>query len=246
MDHTMNSTINGTINGTVKHALLVLQLIFALIFGVSFIASFFLVDNIAASSKQAVTQKVISMTQQKALFAEEILRSKAAEKYLQTHQREALQQELTRFKQDPDTYVSAIVEGSSHIAKPLPASKNPLTHNLLEKIFTWKSSLKSYFTATFTDLVFDLRIFLFSNALGLLIAAWMIWHLAQLNNNMVVVSIILTISIILSSMSYVDRNWFYTILLKNYAGWAYPMGIISLCTWLCFEYFKENKTRAKG
>src|SRR5690606_14595556 len=119
-----------------------------------------------------------------------------------------------------------------------------LKNALLEKIFAWKKGLKAYFNKTFSRLVLDIRIFLLSNVIALLVAALICYKQAALGKDALVVSAILTAVIAVSALSYLNQNWFFTILLNSYAGYGYIGGILATTAWLYYQYYTERNQKA--
>ncbi len=226
-----------------KKLLITVQLIFALIFGAMLMGSFFVVEDIQDKSRDQITEKVVQSISSKLTFAEEVLNSKAASNYLKDYQIETIREEINSYKSDPSSYVESVVqdESKSEVIPPLLASKNPLKNLLLEKIFSWKKNLKNYFNKTFDHLVFDIRLFITSNIVALLGAAFACYRQSTLGKDAIAISTILTIAIALSSIGYLDQNWFYSILLNSYAGYGYPLTILSTTAYIYYQYYKNER-----
>ena len=149
-----------------RQLLLSIQILFIMVFSVALISSFFVVDSIRERSTDAVTDKVVHFVSSKIEIAEELINSKAASNYLADYQMEAIRDEINDFRENPSDYVEAMTldESKTQIVPPDLLSKNPLKNKLVEKIFSWKSSIKTYFEKTFDGLILDIRIFLISTS----------------------------------------------------------------------------------
>lgn len=229
-----------------KKILITIQLLFIAVFSVAFIASFFVVDSIKANSRALITDIVVAKVSSKIALSEELLNSKAASIYLADYQRETIVEEINSFKLSPYDYVESLtLNESESIESPSPLkSKNPLKNALFKKIFGWKKELKNYFNKAFSGLIIDIRIFIASNVIALVIAAIACYKQAALGRDSLIVSAILTGVIALSTLSYVDQNWFFTILLNNYYGYGYLLGILLTTAWLYFEYHNNRDAKS--
>ncbi len=225
-----------------RNLLLSTQVIFFFVFVIAFIASFFVVDDLQEKSKVAVTEKVVVSTSSNVAFVEELLNSKAATTYLADYQLETIHEEIDTFKGDPYRYVESLTldEAQTTIIPPDLKSNNPLKNALMEKVFSWKSGIKDHFNKTFEGLVTDIRIFIVSNIFALLVAALVCYKQNTLGKESMVVSSILTGVIALSSLSYLDQNWLFTIILNSYSGYSYPVGILMTTLWLYYEYYSRR------
>lgn len=221
-----------------KKLLLTTQILFSVIFLAGFVASFFVVESILENSKSVITDKVVASVSGKVAFAEEALNSKIASKVLAEYQIETIREEIGEFTSDPYQYVEAVVMDSrkTEVIPPELISKNLLKNKLITKVYSWKVSLKGYFEKTFNSLVWDIRIFLMSNVIALLIAAFVCFKGKGLGKEALAVSVILTAVVALSALTYLNQNWLYTILLNNYGGYGYPVGILCTSGWLIYEY----------
>ncbi len=225
-----------------KKVLIGFQSAFLLLFLGTLVSSFFIVDKIAENSKAIVTEKVVSGTKSKIALVEEAINSRIAEKILKPYQLEAIKAEISAYQEDPYQYISSLTLDSTQtqISSIEIDSKNSLTNKLLEKISSWKQSLKTYFELTFSGLIRDIRIFLLSNVIGLLIALVVSVKSEQIGKRALAISVIMSFAIAISALTYLNQNWLYTILLNSYAGYSYPIGIFLTSLWLGFEYFKER------
>lgn len=219
-----------------------MQITFAFVFVVAFIASFLVVDELKARSKVAVTEKVVVSTSSQIARAEELLNSKAATKYLAGHQLEVIREEIEGYKGDPYGYVESLTlnEARTTIIPPDLKSSNPLKNAFLNKVFSWKLGIRDHFTKTFEGLERDVRIFIMSNIIALLMAAFVCYKQHSLGRESMVVSSILTGVVALSSLTYLDQNWQVTIILNSYSGYGYPIGILTTTIWLYYEYYKAK------
>ena len=225
-----------------KNVLIGCQLLFSFLFAIALISNFFTVDDIANKSRKVITNKVVKEIDSKVNLAEEVLATKAAKTYLETYQIEAISEEIVEFRRNPHRYVEAVTLSSSETSL-IPVemrSDNPLKNRLMGRIFLWKTSIKEHFENTFGGLVKDIHIFLFTNMMGLAIAAAIGIKSTSLGKSATTVSLILTFTIVISALGYMDKNWFYTILLNNYAGYSYPLGVFVTTLWLCYEYYKDR------
>jgi len=213
-----------------------IQLFFIGLFTIAFISSFFLVEPIKERSKNAVTDKVVHSISSKVSIAEELLNSKAASKYLADYQIEAIREEIDQFKSAPYDYIEAMTLDASktHIAPPEASDPNPLKKMFLEKIFSWKTSIKAYFKNTFDGLVFDILAFLVSNIIALSIAAFISYNNQLLGRETIIVNTILTSVVALSSLLYINQDWFFTILLNSYTGYGYLLLVLIMTAWLYY------------
>ncbi len=229
-----------------KKLLVGFQLLFATIFLGAFVVSFFVLDGIKESSKIIITEKVVDKVSSNVAVAEEILHSNAAANMLADYQRSAIFDEINDFKKNPVEYVEALTldEEKTQVIPPGLSSNNPLKNALIEKIFGWKLSLKRYFQETFSGLVVEIRIFLASNVVALLIAAFVCVKGKMLGRDAIIISTLLTAVIALSALNYVNQNWFYTILLNSYSGYGYIIGILSTTAWLYYQYLSARKENA--
>jgi len=221
-----------------RRALLSIQTVFIVVFFIAFVVSFFVVEHIEEKSRVLVTDKVVQGTTSKIDFAEELLNSKASVMYLKKYQIEVIRKEIDIFRADPHIYVESVVVGNKNTgAVPLEFhTNNPLKAALFEKIFSWKQGLKSYFDKTFARLIVDVRIFLGTNVVALLIAVFICFKAPALGNRAMALSIIITLATALSALSYINDSWLIKILLNSYAGYGYTGGIAFLTGWLYFEY----------
>jgi len=221
-----------------RKALLSIQTIFIAVFFIAFIVSFFVVENIEEKSRVLVTEKVVQGTSSKIDFAEELLNSKAANMYLKDYQIDVIRKEIGTFRTDPYSYVESVTigSGSAGVIPPEFQTNNPLKAALFEKIFSWKQGLKSYFDKTFSRLITDIRIFLGTNVVALLIAAFICFKAPALGNRAMALSTIVTIATALSAFSYINESWLINIILNSYAGYGYAGGIAFLTGWLYLEY----------
>ena len=221
-----------------RKVLLSTQAIFMAIFLITFVASFFVVDKIEKESRSFVTEKVVKGTSSKIDLAEEVLNSKAARKYLKDYQINVIHKEIDTFKTNPHSYVESLTmaKGNAQVLPPALKTNNPFKAALFKKIFSWKQGLKSYFNKTFSGLIIDIRIFLGTNVIALLIAAFICLKATSLGNRAMVLSTIITIVTGLSVISYINENWLINILLNSYAGYGYSVGIVIFTIWLYLEY----------
>ncbi|MGH1429390.1 MAG: hypothetical protein ACRBEE_15750 [Arenicella sp.] len=227
-----------------RKSLLIIQIVFLLGFITTFIASFYAVDNIKEKSKSIISEKIVSSATSKIAFTEELLHSKAAEKYLKNYQIETIREEMESFKTNPKGYVESLTlsETKTVIAPPELNSRNPLKNALLTKIYSWKSDIRKHFNRTFSALITDIRIFIVSNIISLLAAVIICYKQRSLGKRSFAISLILTIVVALSSLTYLSKDWLFSIIINSYAGYGYPLGIAILTFWLCFEYFKSLKS----
>lgn len=227
-----------------RKALLTIQSISILVFLIAFITSFFVVNQIEEKSRVLVTEKVTQGTMSKVGFAEEVLNSKAANMYLEDYQIDVIRSEIDAFKNDPYGYVESVTmnrEGENVLTLEF-RSANPLKTALFEKLFHWKQGLKSYFNKTFSGLIVEIRIFLGTNVIALLIAAFICFKSPSLGNRAMALSTIITVATALSAFSYLNESWLINILLNSYAGYGYAGGIAFLTGWLYLEYAeRQNK-----
>ena len=231
---------------TMRKVLLFTQAIFIVVFSIAFVVSFFVVDKIEKESRLLVTEKVVRGTSSKIELAEEALNSKIAEMYLKDYQIEVIRKEIDTFKTNPYNYVESLTIGAENVAV-VPAefeTNNPLKAALFEKIFSWKQGLKAYFNKTFSGLIIDIRIFLGTNAIALLIAAFVCFKAESLGNRSMALSTIITIATVLSAFSYINENWLINVLLNSYAGYGYAGGIALLTGWLYLEYSDRQTKNA--
>lgn len=214
-----------------------------MVFLVAFISTFLMVESIQETSKKQITEKIVIKTSPNVDIAEEAINSQAGSKYLAKYQREVIQAEINNFKQNPTGYIEEITldESQSNVIPPVLQSGNPLKNAFLEKIFGWKNDLKTHFNQTFSQLIIDIRIFLISNVMALLIAAFICYKKDQLGKDAFFISKILTVIIAFSSLSYFDQNWFFTILLNRYYGYGYIFGIFITTAWVYYQYQKNKK-----
>jgi len=221
----------------VHKTLLPIQLAFIVLFVIAFISSFFVVEPLKEQSRVSVTEKVVSSVSSKVAIAEELLNSKAASKYLADYQIEAIRDEINQFKNDPYDYVEAMTldDSKSHITLPEASNSNPLKNMLVKKIFSWKTSIKAYFENTFDGLIFDIRAFLVSNLIALTIGAFISYNNQLLGKETIIVNTILTSVVILSSLLYINQDWFFTILLNRYNGYGYLFIVLIMTTWLYYH-----------
>jgi len=119
-------------------------------------------------------------------------------------------------------------------------SKNPLKVRLLSKLFNWKKGIKEKFKKSFNGIVTDIKIFLLTNILAFGIALFLNKKSLKNEKNYYIASGILTLSIAISVWGYLDQNWFYSFLLNNFTGWAYPVGMGILFSWLLFNYYQHK------
>jgi len=229
-----------------KKFLLSTQLFFAGAFLASFIASFFIVNKIMADSRVIITQKIAKSISSQINIIEELLNTKSSKNILEENQMEAIRVEIAAFRKNPEEYVSTMtMQKSGPVVLPNElTSQNPIKNALIKKTLSWKQSIKAHFDRSFDGLLFDIRLFLLSNIIGLLIAAFIAWQKEKLGKHALVASLILTGVIVFSSFSYINSNWFYNILLNRYAGIAYPLGILTVSFSLYYDYLKtQNKAR---
>ena len=226
-----------------KKALVSAQIIFAALFFVSVVATFFVKDKIQNDSREIITKKVSSGISSRIDLVEELINTKKAKVLLADHQIEVIKQEITKFRKDPDSYVSVMTlpNADANFFPDELKSQNPLKDALIKKVFSWKQNIKEHFNNSFERLVFDIRLFLVSNVIGLLSAALISWHSERLGKHAIAASLILTGVIIMSSISYVNSNWLYDILLNSFAGMAYPVGILLTSGWLFWNYYAAEK-----
>ncbi len=217
--------------------LMPIQITFIVIFTIAFILSFFVVDSLKVQSKTAVTEKVISFVSSKISIAEELLNSKATSKYLADYQIEAIFDEINQFKNNPKDYIEAItLDGSkTNILPPKVSDSNPLKNMLMKKIFSWKTSIKGYFKNIFDGLIFDIRAFLISNFIALVIGAFISFNNQLLGKETIIVNTILTSVVVLSSLLYINQDWFFTILLNSYNGYGYLLFVFLMTVWLYYH-----------
>jgi len=220
-----------------RAVLLWVQILFISLFLAALVASFFTVDLIKEKSRDAVTEKVVHSLTAKVAFAEEVLNSKAAPTFLAPYQIDTLRDEIARYKNDPFAYVEAMTkdETTSRVTPPQTAGSSPLQKSLMEKVVSWKMSIKHYFDKTFEGLVIDLRIFLLSNVIALAVGAFVGIRTRLLGDDGMLLNIILTGVVALSSLFYIDKNWFFTILLNNYSGYGYPFTVLLMTGWLYYH-----------
>lgn len=225
-----------------KKLLIFVQILFACIFLVAFVSSFFVVDIVKEKARHAITEKVVASTTSKVALAEELLNTKAANRYLQDYQIDVIKDELATFKADPNAYVQAMTMSNTDIPiiPPSLTSKNPLKNAFFEKIFFWKKDLKSYFNKSFSALINDIRTFLVINAVALIVAAFVGLRATSLNGGLMSLSAAITLATILAVSCYVDQDWLFSILLNSYMGYGYASGIIFLTAYLYFEYYKNH------
>ncbi len=227
-----------------RKALLSIQTVFILVFFIAFITSFFVVSQIEERSRALVTEKVTQGTMSKIGFAEEVMNSKAAKMYLEEYQIEVIRSEIDAFKNNPYGYIESVTMNNES-ADDLPPefrSANPLKSALFEKLFQWKQGLKSYFNKTFNGLITDIRLFLGTNVVALLIAAFVCFKSPSLGSRAMALSTIITLATALSAFSYINDSWLFNILLNSYAGYGYAGGIAFLTGWLYLEYAdRQNK-----
>lgn len=230
-----------------RKLLMSLQGVGVVVFVIAMVASYFTQDRIAEDSRQAISDKVVATTRLKVDFAEELVLSRGAEKYLQDYQRDVILEEIARFRTDPDSYVQALVlEGDTDTPVPIATSENPLKQQLLTKIMSWKRSLKAHFEATFDGLLRDIRIFLLTNVLALSAAFFICYKSEALHRKAFAVGAIMTFVITISAVGYLEKNWFYTILLRDYAGYGYPLGIVMGTLWMCYEYLTSEAANSEA
>ncbi len=221
-----------------RKILLSFQVIFIAVFTIALITSFIVIDRIEEQSRLLITDKVVEGTSSKIDFAEELLNSKAADKYLKDYQIEAIRNEMEAFRADPYAYVEFIIidkEKASVIPQELETN-NPLKMALYKKIYSWKQGLKSYFNKTFFRLILDIRIFLLTNIVALLIAAFICFRVSSTGSRAMALSTIITIATAFSALSYINSSWLINILLNSYAGYGYAGGIAFLTGLLYWEY----------
>jgi hypothetical protein len=224
-----------------RKALLSTQAIFIVVFFIAFVLSFFVVEKIEEESRFLVTEKVVKGTSSKIDLAEELLNSKAAEMYLKGYQIDVIRKEIDKFKTNPYNYVESLTIGAENAVSLPPEfeTNNPLKAALFEKVFSWKQGLKNYFNKTFSGLIADIRIFLGTNLVALLIAAFVCFKGSSLGKRAMVLSTIITIATALSAFSYINQNWLLNVLLNSYAGYGYASGIAFLTGWLYLEYSEK-------
>ncbi|WP_308365352.1 MULTISPECIES: hypothetical protein [unclassified Microbulbifer] len=221
-----------------RKVLLSTQAIFMVVFFIAFVVSFFVVDKIEEESRLLVTEKLVKGTSSKVDLAEEVLNSRAANMYLKDYQIDVIREEIDTFKTNPYKYVESLTIDAENVViiPPEFETNNPLEAALFEKIFSWKQGLKSYFNKTFSGLITDIRIFLGTNFIALLIAAFVCFKATSLGNRAMALSAIITIATALSAFSYINANWLLNVLLNSYAGYGYAGGIAILTGWLYLEY----------
>lgn len=233
--------------GALKKTVLFVQLFFALIFLVTFVCTYFLKDRVLSDSRQIITEKVSSGIYGKIDFIEEVINAKKAKALLADYQIEVINREISDFRNDPNGYVREMtLKSADQIVLPSELkTDNKLKNALIQKVFGWKEKIRTHFNASFDGLVLDIRIFLLSNVIGLIVAAIVNWRADQIGRHAFVYSMILTGVIILSSYFYINSNWFYDVLLNSYVGTGYPIGVLSMSAWLFWSYFTVVLKRDK-
>ena len=160
--------------------------------------------------------------------------------FLAPHQKSIIEAEIATYLADPTRYIQKITDDEVTGAVPttIEAKRiNPLMKGLLEKITSWKKSVEKYFNETFSDIIFDLTLFSISNIFAFGTALWLLNREGMIDLiSYRVASGIITCSVIYASAMYFDQNWFFTVLLKSYFGWGYPVMIIAVFIWLLYRY----------
>ena len=217
------------------------QLSFALLFSFALVATFTEAENIKERSRVQITEKVVGMVGSKIDLAEEVMNSKKVETYLADYQIEVINSEIASFRANPQSYIEQMTQDKTEVSSNEVETNNPLAKVLIEKVFGWKNNIKNHFDNTFSKLLTDLRIFCVTNVVGLFLAALVLFKREDYGKYSTTVSVILSDVIALSALSYFDQSWLYSILLNNYAGYGYPLGIISTFCWLFYEYHKSKE-----
>lgn len=218
--------------------LIVIQLILSAAFAVLFVWSFFTEEYIRNESKSYISLKVIKIIDPQVAIAEELLNGPGVAKVLNNHQIEAIKAEVAHYIKSPSQYVLEVVDSKVTVPTLITEDMNLASKFLLNKIGSWKSRIASYFAKTFNRLIIDIRIFLASNMIALLIASLVIY--GSESKARLTVSIILTFVIALSIWAYLSQSWFFNILLNNHMGIAYPVTLMFLWGWLLYDYGKER------
>jgi hypothetical protein len=196
-----------------------------------------------ADSRAFITQKLVAGISSNIDSTEKILNTQKMKNLLSDSQIEIIQSEISVFRKNPTEYVSGMIMNPP-ITEVSPfdlTSEKPLNKVLLIMALSWKQNIKAHFDKTFAGLLFDIRLFLLSNVIGLFMAAFIARHNEKLGKHALVGSLILTGVIIFSSFTYINSNWFYNILLGRYTGIAYPVGVFIISLGLYVDYLKTQK-----
>lgn len=223
-----------------KRALLIFEVLGLLFFSAALVWSFQAEQWVLEKARVSIQEQIRPKADLAVDLAEEGLRSKLASTYLAEDQISDSLQELTLYRADPSEYIRSITGSGFAINADSAGSRAGLSR-LADRFLNWKARIQSHFDQTFARLMGDFRLFLATTAIAFALAVFLLMRSDNISRQYFVASAVLALATVYSAFSYIDQNWFFTILLNNYMGWGYPLGLGMLFGWLLFEYYKNKR-----
>jgi hypothetical protein len=173
--------------------------------------------------------------------AENTLRIRIVRTILREERIAAFESEIAVYRQDPQRYISELTGRLPTM--PSAAPDNPL----VAKVTQWKENVRKHYDKVLGRLLWDLRIFAFSNMAAALFAIMLATRVkAKDSSKLVWVSFLLFAAIVYSVYGYIDRFSFFRILFNSYLGWWYPAVLALTLLVLYLNYGRANDRDAES
>jgi hypothetical protein len=222
------------------HVLVGFQSLLLVVFLGGLIGGLAFQDEIRESFRATINHDLAKSLAARVSFAEEAVATPLAARHLAPHQIEGIREEIVLYRKDPEAYVAYLTGGSAPAldqSDQLEASSgNPLKRAFLEQVIGWRASVKSRFDSSFAKIGRDICIFLGSNVVASIVALILATRVRRRHPRALRLSILLTVAIGLSALSYVDRNWLYAFLRNDWAVFGYPLMLVLSFVWLWLTF----------
>lgn len=200
------------------------------------VSTFLAKGIITAKARQVAVDKSRSLSDPLADKVQETLDRPMLGKLIRGEARERLESELADYRTAPEDWLIQLAEGGAGRAKAFdfPEIESPLARKAVDVLTKGVSDLKDHLEENYRDLIGDIRLFASTNIVAFGFAAWLSWIARTPSSRhwLLAFSGMMLVVFAISTSSYLDQNWTWTILTGNYMGWGYPvlLGLLSLCT----------------
>lgn len=200
------------------------------------VSTFLAKGIITAKARQVAIDKSRSLSDPLADKVQETLDRPMLGKLIRGEARERLESELADYRTAPEDWLIQLAEGGAGRAKAFdfPEIESPLARKAVDVLTKGVSDLKDHLEENYRDLIGDIRLFASTNIVAFGFAAWLSWIARTPSSRhwLLAFSGMMLVVFAISTSSYLDQNWTWTILTGNYMGWGYPvlLGLLSLCT----------------
>lgn len=203
-------------------ALAAINLVGALVSIGLFVATFFAQGYIVRAAKNHALDSTRSRLEPVVRFLENPKLATALPSVVE----ERLEKELTEYHENPDAWLLRLADGTRDRAAAkmdFEEVRNPLARKALDSLNRRVSGAREHFRKSYANLIRDLRIFCGTNAVALLVAAWLLWvaKTRTARHWLGAWSVVLLMGTMIGVWLYLSQNWWRSVVFNHYYGWSY-------------------------